>query len=74
VQFEYNRGWQSAGDTLRGAMQLLEGAGYEVVLLKRDGLYTLNYHLYEEYFEYSNYVAILPHYGDLRERWYRGVI
>ena len=58
VQFEYNRAWQLAGDTLRGAYTLLEPHGYEVFVLKRDGLYTLNYLRYEEYFEYTNFVAI----------------
>jgi FkbM family methyltransferase len=60
VQFEYNRAWQLAGDTLRSAYKLLEPAGYRVFVLKRDGLYTLDYARYEEYFEYTNYVAISP--------------
>jgi FkbM family methyltransferase len=60
VQFEYNRAWQLAGDTLRAAYTLLEANGYRVFVLKRDGLYTLNYLRYEEYFEYTNFVAIAP--------------
>lgn len=68
VQFEYNRAWQLAGDTLRAAYMLLEGNGYRVFVLKRDGLYTLDYLRYEEYFEYTNFVAIeaaqLERFGD----------
>lgn len=74
VQFEYNRSWQLAGDTLYSAMQFLRGFGYDVYVLKRDGLYTLNYALYEEYFEYSNFVALSPRYTDLKSRHYRGTI
>lgn len=60
VQFEYNRAWQLAGDTLRAAYALLEANGYRLFVLKRDGLYTLNYLRYEEYFEYTNFVALAP--------------
>ena len=60
LQFEYNRSWQLAGETLHGCYRTLEAFGYRVFLLKRDGLYVLNYALYEEYFEYSNFVAIAP--------------
>ena len=60
LQFEYNRAWQLAGDTLRAAYMLLESNGYRVFVLKRDGLYALNYLRYEEYFEYTNFVAIAP--------------
>jgi len=74
VQFEYNRSWQLAGDTLYSAIQFLRGFGYDVYVLKRDGLYTLNYALYEEYFEYSNFVALSPRFSDLKARYYRGVI
>jgi len=60
IQFEYNRAWQLVGDTLRGAYLLLEEAGYKIFVLKRDGLFTLDYKLYEEYFEYTNFVAVAP--------------
>jgi FkbM family methyltransferase len=74
VQFEYNRAWQLAGDTLRAAYMLFRANGYRVFVLKRDGLYTLNYLRYEEYFEYTNFVAIAPeqlaHFDDRM----RGVI
>lgn len=60
VQFEYNRAWQMAGETLRGCYRMLEDCGYQVFLLKRDGLFELNYALYEEYYEYSNFAAFSP--------------
>jgi hypothetical protein len=60
IQFEYNRAWQLAGDTLRAAYTMLEASGYRIFVLKREGLYTLDYLRYEEYFEYTNFVAIAP--------------
>lgn len=74
VQFEYNRAWQLAGDTLFSAIRLLNASGYEVFVLKRDGLYTLNYALYEEYFEYSNFVALSAPFMDLKAAHFRGII
>ena len=74
VQFEYNRGWQLAGDTLYSAMTFLQSFGYETFVLKRDGLYTLNYALYEEYFEYSNFVALAPRFAKIKADWFRGTI
>ena len=74
VQFEYNRAWQLAGDTLRAAYLLLESHGYRVFVLKRDGLYALDYLRYEEYFEYTNFAAIAPErIGQFEDR-IRGVI
>jgi FkbM family methyltransferase len=74
VQLEYNRAWQLAGDTLRSAYTLLEGNGYRIFVLKRDGLYTLNYLRYEEYYEYTNFVAIAPDWIDGFGDRMRGVI
>lgn len=74
VQFEYNRPWQLAGETLSGAYALFESNGYTVFLLKRDGLYTLDYRLYEEYFEYSNFVAIAPSWMETLRPFVRGTI
>ncbi len=74
VQFEYNRAWQLAGDTLFGAMSFLKSRDYTTYLLKREGLFTLNYALYEEYFEYSNYVAIAPQFMRIFEPYVRGKI
>ncbi len=74
IQFEYNRAWQLAGDTLRAALKLLEASGYRVFVLKRDGLYTLDYLRYEEYFEYTNFVAIETEQMSRFEDRLRGVI
>ncbi|HEX8806893.1 MAG TPA: FkbM family methyltransferase [Candidatus Aquilonibacter sp.] len=74
LQFEYNRAWQLTGDTLRGAYMLLEANGYRIFVLKRDGLYTLNYLRYEEYFEYTNFVAIAPEQIARFEDRIRGMI
>lgn len=74
VQFEYNRSWQLAGDTLFAAIGLLRECGYDVYVLKRDGLYTLDYTLYEEYFEYSNYAAFSPQFADVARSHFRGTI
>ncbi len=74
VQFEYNRAWQLAGDTLRAAYALLEANGYRIFVLKRDGLYTLNYLRYEEYFEYTNFVALAPDVVTRFDDRIRGVI
>lgn len=74
VQFEYNRGWQLAGDTLYSAMRFLERCGYGVYVLKRDGLYALDYDLYEEYFEYSNFVGLSDRFADIKSQMFRGTI
>ncbi len=74
VQFEYNRAWQLAGDTLRAAYKLLEPKGYRIFVLKRDGLYALDYERYEEYFEYTNFVAIAPQRLRLFDSRFRGKI
>lgn len=57
VQFEYNTPWAFAGDTLFACRHFLVEAGYEVFLLKRQGLYTVDWEAYGEYFAYSNLVA-----------------
>jgi len=74
VQFEYNRAWQLAGDTLYAAMRFLKQFGYEVFVLKRDGLYALNYNLYEEFFEYANFVGLSPQCASIKEQAFRGTI
>ncbi len=74
VQFEYNRSWQLAAETLFGMYRFLEEAGYRVFLLKRDGLYELDYARYEEYFEYSNFLAISPQWYARFEPHLRGRI
>lgn len=74
VQFEYNRAWQLAGDTLFGTLTFLEKRGYATYLLKRDGLYVLDYARYEEYFEYSNFVALNPEWARRLAGKMRGTI
>jgi FkbM family methyltransferase len=58
IQFEYNHPWAYAGSTLYEAIQLLEGFGYAVYLLRSDGLHVFDYKIYGEYYGYSNFVAI----------------
>jgi Methyltransferase FkbM domain len=74
VQFEYNKPWREAGSTLAAAYQLLEKHGYSVYLLRKDGLYSLRYALYGEYFEYSNFVALRPDWDERLKRFQRGPI
>lgn len=62
IQFEYNAPWTSSSATLLNAIGYLQGFGYTVYLLKRNGLYEFNYALYGEFFHYSNFVAIAPGY------------
>lgn len=74
LQFEYNRSWQLAGETLYGVMSFLEARNYRTYVLKRDGLFRLDYARYEEYFEYSNYVALDPGWNARLAAHFRGTI
>lgn len=65
VQFEYNAPWARAGSTLCAALALLSDCGYEVFLLRKEGLYRFDYARYGDFFAYSNFVAIAP------DRWHR---
>lgn len=60
VQFEYNQPWARAGSTLGEAIDLLSGLGYEVSLLRRGGLYDVDYGRLGELFVYANLVALGP--------------
>ncbi len=60
IQFEYNAPWAHAGSTLFDAISFLENFGYQIFLLRRDGLKKFDYLKYGEYFGYSNFVAISP--------------
>jgi FkbM family methyltransferase len=60
IQFEYGKAWAIAGSTLAAALNFLKSFGYQVFLLKSTGLFEINYSLYGEYFEYSNFVAVSP--------------
>lgn len=64
VQFEYSSFWRLAGSTLRAAVEYLETSGYEVYLLKEDGLYELPTEDWGEYYGYSNYVAVSEKWKD----------
>jgi FkbM family methyltransferase len=68
IQFEYNGPWAKVGDTLYSAIHLLTRSGYEVFLLKRNGLYRFDYDLYGEFFGYSNFVAVSPRYATTLRR------
>ena len=60
VQFEYNVSWRQAGSLLENAASMLAAFGYELFLLRGDGLYRPNVPRFGEYFAYSNYVAVAP--------------
>lgn len=60
VQFEYNSSWALANSTLAAALAFLGSVGYHVFLLRPGRLVNLDYKLYGEYFNYSNYVAVSP--------------
>jgi FkbM family methyltransferase len=72
VQFEYNHAWMFAGATLAMGVRLLNDFGYEVYLLRSDGLYTLNYRRYGEWFAYANFVAVGPTMADVVRPMCRG--
>lgn len=58
IQFEYGANWITVGDTLHAAVHFLKTRGYELFLLRRDGLHQFDVQLLGEYFWYSNFVAI----------------
>lgn len=60
IQFEYIGAWAGASSTLVAALNLLNSSDYQVFLLKSSGLNEFDYHLYREYFSYSNFVAVSP--------------
>ncbi len=60
IQFEYIKAWAYASSTLIAALNLLNSHNYQVFLLKSSGLYNFNYDLYQDYFSYSNFVAVSP--------------
>jgi FkbM family methyltransferase len=57
IQFEYNRPWIMAGSTLTQVSSWLNSLGYEVKLLRRDGLYDVDIGKVGEFFGYSNFCA-----------------
>ncbi|MDQ4142587.1 MAG: FkbM family methyltransferase [Actinomycetota bacterium] len=58
VQFEYNRPWREAGNTLGGVIRFLDDAGYDVFVLRPHGLDRYDYTMFGEFFSYSNFVAL----------------
>lgn len=60
IQFEYIGAWAESSSTLIAALNLLKSYDYQVFLLKSSGLYEFDYDLYQEYFAYSNFVAVSP--------------
>ena len=60
LQFEYNKPWAQAGSTLAAAVTLFSSYGYSVFLLRANGLHPLRFNFYQEYFGYSNFVAVSP--------------
>jgi FkbM family methyltransferase len=57
LQFEYNRPWISAGDTLLGTIRELEALGYRTSLLTSRGLTNVDPQ-WGEFFDYANLVAL----------------
>jgi len=60
IQFEYNNVWAHAGSTLFAALQLLRQSGYDVFLIRADGISRFDYASYGEFFTYSNFLAVSP--------------
>lgn len=58
LQFEYNGSWAPAGATLGGAKRFLESFGFQIYLIKKEGLFLFDYAKFGEYFGYSNFLAI----------------
>jgi FkbM family methyltransferase len=58
LQFEYNSTWMAAGSTLTETLAYLEGFGYEVFLIRSDGLHRFNMAKWGEFFSFSNFLAI----------------
>ena len=60
IQFEYNQSWLLLGATLAEAYELLESNGYAIFLIKADGLYTYDLTIFDEFYAFSNFMAIAP--------------
>jgi FkbM family methyltransferase len=61
IQFEYNSPWTGSGATLAGAYAFLRARGYDVFLLRGDGLFRIDPSYVGEYFRYSLFVATRAH-------------
>jgi FkbM family methyltransferase len=71
-QFEYGGAWKDSGSTLTRAFAYLSELGYDVYLLRNDGLYQPDIRFYGEYFGYSNYVFIRSNARQLLKGIMRG--
>ena len=58
VQFEYNRPWRCAGNTLEATVQSLTEVGYEVYVLRHGVLQAYDYDVFGDFFSYANFVAV----------------
>ena len=64
VQFEYNTYWLRSGSSLREAINYLETFGFQIYVIKNDGLHPFCYEIWGDYFRYSNFFACRA--GDVR--------
>ncbi len=58
IQFEYGYAWPHAGSTLAAALRFLNDLGYNVYLLRPNGLAAVDYDRFGEHFLFANYVAV----------------
>ncbi len=59
LQFEYGPYWIQGSSFLADAIKNLSNHGYEVFLIRENGLSPFPYNIYGEYWKYSNFFAIL---------------
>lgn len=71
AQFEYHTTWATAGSTLAAAFRLLRGHGYEVLVLRADGLHLFEPERTGELFAYANFVALSSERTALLRDWIR---
>jgi len=57
IQFEYCPTWRHQGETLLACLQVLEKYGYQVRLIRADGLWEYPYEQVGELFRYLNFAA-----------------
>ena len=74
VQFEYNDHWRFAGSTLSAAYAIFREAGYQVFMLRHDGLYDFNYAKYREFFGFANFVAVSPRFAPSLQPFVKGAV
>lgn len=67
IQFEYGETYFDAHIRLLEVYQLLEGCGFKIAKITRNGLIQKKYYQYMENFIYANYVAITDQVLDLNQ-------